>query len=402
MISLLLFILSLCLNKLVVKVGTVALELTGLPEEQANFQAISAFTTAGFTTKESEIITSHPSRRRIIRVLLLMGSAGVITTVGTLSGVFVSSPEILNSLFSPEYLSWIPINPALFLLLVIILVLMGINLMMSVPGMARLVKEIISAVLLQGRLVIPTAYEEIAVNSDDYAVVRLEVTENNPLAGRVVEDTGLAAKEIVVLSQERIGETLSYPPPSTQIRVGDMLVLFGPSHWIRRMAYPPLIETSQTTNVTTGDEALEVGSVAPDFTLRDQHGKKFALSDFRGNGSVILIFYPKDRSYFCSTQLRAFSEVLTDLTKLNVHVAGINPSSQFSHKEFCDTLHSDLPILSDFNKKVCRAYRCLMLGGLLVNRTVYVIDRQGRVAYAQRGRPTLQDVVQIAQVAATA
>ena len=50
------------------KVATVALELTGLDRSTSSFQALSALTSTGFTTREAELVTSHPTRRKIISI----------------------------------------------------------------------------------------------------------------------------------------------------------------------------------------------------------------------------------------------------------------------------------------------------------------------------------------------
>ncbi|MFA5411633.1 MAG: potassium transporter TrkA, partial [Candidatus Omnitrophota bacterium] len=77
------------LSIIVVRIGAVALELTGLSPEIASFQAQSAFSGVGFTTLESEAIVTHPLRRRIVRVLILLGSAGITTSMATLVLAFI-------------------------------------------------------------------------------------------------------------------------------------------------------------------------------------------------------------------------------------------------------------------------------------------------------------------------
>ena len=56
---------------IIVRIGAVALEMTGLSRELATFQAQSAFSGVGFTTSESEHVVSHPVRRKIIRLSLI-------------------------------------------------------------------------------------------------------------------------------------------------------------------------------------------------------------------------------------------------------------------------------------------------------------------------------------------
>ncbi|MGH3665453.1 MAG: peroxiredoxin, partial [Egibacteraceae bacterium] len=46
---------------------------------------------------------------------------------------------------------------------------------------------------------------------------------------------------------------------------------------------------------------VEVGANAPQFTLLDQHGEKWALAARRGT-PVVLYFYPRDDTPGCSSQ----------------------------------------------------------------------------------------------------
>ncbi|HEY9418480.1 MAG TPA: hypothetical protein VIQ30_27270 [Pseudonocardia sp.] len=72
------------LSLVVTRVGTVALTLTGLSCQAARFQSRSAFTGSGFTTAESKMVVDHPVRRRIVMRLMLLGNAGLVSSVGTL------------------------------------------------------------------------------------------------------------------------------------------------------------------------------------------------------------------------------------------------------------------------------------------------------------------------------
>ena len=77
MIALLSLLMVILFSIIFVRIGAVALEMTGLSREVATFQAQSAYTGVGFTTSESEYVVSHPVRRRIIRILMFVGSAGI-------------------------------------------------------------------------------------------------------------------------------------------------------------------------------------------------------------------------------------------------------------------------------------------------------------------------------------
>lgn len=83
------FLVLITLMIFVVRVGAVALRLTGLEDVIARLRALSAFTGAGFTTRESEAIVNYPVRRQIVTLLIIVGNLGLITVVATLVASFV-------------------------------------------------------------------------------------------------------------------------------------------------------------------------------------------------------------------------------------------------------------------------------------------------------------------------
>ena len=78
-----LFILVLAASFVIVRIGAVAFQLTGLEWSLAKFQSLSCFSGTGFTTKEAELITGHRLRRRIASILMVLGNAGLVTLVAT-------------------------------------------------------------------------------------------------------------------------------------------------------------------------------------------------------------------------------------------------------------------------------------------------------------------------------
>ncbi len=81
--NLLLFIIVLIVSFVIVRIGAIAFQLTGIEWSLAKFQALSCFTATGFTTKEAELITSDLRRRRIATVLIVFGHAGFVTMIAT-------------------------------------------------------------------------------------------------------------------------------------------------------------------------------------------------------------------------------------------------------------------------------------------------------------------------------
>lgn len=136
----------------------------------------------------------------------------------------------------------------------------------------------------------------------------------------------------------------------------------------------------------SSEDELRVGHAAPDFTLPyatkdtiDFVGVR--LSDIIGKDIIILAFYPADWSGGCTKQVCTFRDNFSTLSNLGAAVYGISGDYVFSHREWAK--HHNLPftLLSDHNHEVARAYDCFNdLTGYNL-RTVYVIDREGKIAY---------------------
>ena len=123
----------------------------------------------------------------------------------------------------------------------------------------------------------------------------------------------------------------------------------------------------------------EIGQHAPDFTLVDQDGNNRKLSDFRRK-KVILAFYPFDFSPVCTVEFGCFEQDLNKLNGLDAQVLGISVDSKYCHREFANKLKLNFPLLSDFNREVCRLYETLRPEGFS-NRAYFIIDKQGIVRF---------------------
>jgi peroxiredoxin (alkyl hydroperoxide reductase subunit C) len=95
---------------------------------------------------------------------------------------------------------------------------------------------------------------------------------------------------------------------------------------------------------------IEPGSPAPDFSLRDQDGRKVTLESLRGRNTV-LVFYPLDFSPVCTDQLNVYQEVLGELEAAGAQVYGVSVDSAYSHKAFQERLGTAIPLLADFHPK---------------------------------------------------
>jgi peroxiredoxin len=128
---------------------------------------------------------------------------------------------------------------------------------------------------------------------------------------------------------------------------------------------------------------IAVGDDAPDFTLRDQDGEEVSLAAFRGR-KVLLVFYPFDFSPVCSDQLSLYQEVKPEIEGKGVAVLGVSVDSPYAHKAFQEKLGIDTTLLADFEPKgeVARAYGSYLDGPGMANRTLVLVDEDGKVAWA--------------------
>jgi peroxiredoxin len=128
--------------------------------------------------------------------------------------------------------------------------------------------------------------------------------------------------------------------------------------------------------------SVEVGDIAPDFTLADENGDKVTLSDLRG-GNVVLVFYPLDFSPVCTRELKDISAVANKFEAQNARVFGISVDSKWCHAAFKRDEELSATLLADFHPKgeVARLYDVWLEQGGIANRGTFVIDRVGRVAH---------------------
>lgn len=138
---------------------------------------------------------------------------------------------------------------------------------------------------------------------------------------------------------------------------------------------------------------IKVGAEAPDIHATTGSGVDFRLHDYNGSSRVMLVFYPKDFTSGCTTQLVNVQRSLTDMRRADVEPFGISADTAESHRQFCDAYKLDFELLVDDTKAAARAYGALKSdGGIL--RSVFVVGQDGKIIFAQEGAPSWQDVVE--------
>lgn len=219
-----LFLVTILISVVVVKAGAAAFHLTGLNWSAAWFQAMSCFTTTGFTTRESELIMSHAQRRKIAMVLMVLGNAGFVTLIATLAGSMQPMRE--SAIFSvlgiriPAYLQTV------------------LNLLLMLVGMGVIAALFSRTWFGQGmttwlRKRLGTRWDwwlqlgtETLLTADGVGVATLTLEEGAPSLGgpleRLTADSGLR-----VVGLERGGATTLDPKPDEVLERDDRLICIG-------------------------------------------------------------------------------------------------------------------------------------------------------------------------------
>jgi len=139
-----------------------------------------------------------------------------------------------------------------------------------------------------------------------------------------------------------------------------------------------------------GAAMLKPGDTAPLFTLPAHNGDTVSLASFKGEKFVVLVFYPGDQTPGCTKQLCELRDNYAMLQQGNAVVFGLNQAGGVSHGKFIDKYDLPFPLLIDEGSRVAALYRCK--GKLMTERTVYVVDPQGAIVFAQRGMPSTAEI----------
>lgn len=119
------------------------------------------------------------------------------------------------------------------------------------------------------------------------------------------------------------------------------------------------------------------GDHAPDFSLKDQHGVLFRLSEFHQKRYLVLFFYPKDDSYGCTKEACSFRDQYEDFKDAGAEVIGISSDDGASHRNFAARHGLPFRLLSDPGGKVALLYGVTKTLGVLPGRVTFLIDPQG-------------------------
>lgn len=236
---------------ILIELYTILFRMTGLTKEKSKFQVISMITTAGFTTSESEIITSSKVRRRIAVAAMITGTLFSVVIISLIINLFT---KIQNSTNSAEHAVWIGVAFGVFVLLLILF---------KLPITTKLFEKLVEFV----------ANTFFHVNSNNNVITQLdvygddaieEVTINivpDELVGKTLAESNLKARyHLNILMVQRNKRTININR-DTVIQKRDVLLVFGPKKLIERFF-------DQTQEVQKEDDM----SIKNTITVIDNYG----------------------------------------------------------------------------------------------------------------------------------
>jgi K+/H+ antiporter YhaU regulatory subunit KhtT len=215
------FLMILILSTLVIRVASVALTLTGISRDIAHFQALSAFTGVGFTTSEAEHIINHPVRRRIITIVIRLGSLGLVTTITSLLLTFVNTSDTSEQITR---------------LVVLAVAISAFGLLAMSSRLDAHLTKVIQLVLSRWTKLNVYDYESMLRLTDGYSVGEMLVRPESWVANQTLTDAGLHHEGIIVLGIYREdGTYIGAPRDQTALRPGDRLIIYGKEKSLREL-----------------------------------------------------------------------------------------------------------------------------------------------------------------------
>ncbi|MCK4809985.1 MAG: hypothetical protein KAS99_03495 [Candidatus Omnitrophica bacterium] len=196
---------------LVVRIATVILKLTGLDEKTSRFQAISAFTGTGFTTKEAEKVLGDNMRRKTVAVLMILGKVGIVSVIASLFLSF-GKTTLSHDLWK------------VFIVLIFIAFLYKLT---ALDSFSRWLNRFIEKKVIAKGIVQQKILEELFHLPDGYGIAKLIIAKDSEEKNRTLSDAGFIKKNILVLSIERKDKLIAFPKADDTIEEDDKLLCYG-------------------------------------------------------------------------------------------------------------------------------------------------------------------------------
>jgi len=143
-------------------------------------------------------------------------------------------------------------------------------------------------------------------------------------------------------------------------------------------------------------DAIQLGQMAPKFSLTDQHQQVRHLDDYHGKW-VVLYFYPKDDTPGCTKEACSFRDNINAIISQQAVILGVSVDSVSDHQAFADKFKLPFSLLADPKGQVAAQYDALLNLGIIrfAKRHSFIIDPKGRIAKIYRNVDPQSHVAEI-------
>lgn len=204
-------LLTILVSMMVVRAGAIALTMTGMSYDRAKFQSLSAFTGTGFTTREADLVVNHPTRRRIISWMMILGNAGIVAVIITTTTSFVDTDIMI-----------LPLNIVVLGAGIVLIYLLATR-----TGLARRWERFVERRLGKSSLFEEGSVDELLHLIEGYGLVKFTLHADSPIVDQAIASTGIPEKGFRILGIERDGDWIAAPKSAQVLRKDDRLVIYG-------------------------------------------------------------------------------------------------------------------------------------------------------------------------------
>ncbi len=195
----------------VVRIATIILKLTGLDENVARFQAISAFTGTGFTTREAEFVLEDPIRKKTVTVLMILGKVGIVSVI---AGIFLS--------FGGDNLAGEAGKVGVLIAFILFLYKLT-----TLKGFSRALNRFIEQKIVARGFIKQKTLEELFCLPRGYGIAKLTISKEAYENSLTLSEAGFIKKNILVLCIERKSGLVPFPHAEDKLKDGDKLLCYG-------------------------------------------------------------------------------------------------------------------------------------------------------------------------------
>ncbi len=229
--ALILFIFLALVYVSIIEIFTILFRLTGLTYDKAHFQVISMLTNSGFTTQDSEAITSSKVRRKLAKLTIIFGYLFTVIIMSSVVNIFLSlSNSEMENIWS-----------SLIVIMFAIWAIYSINRFKKVRVFFDRHIEKIGNKIMFGENSNPIVLLDIY---GDNVMAEISLSKIPPVLDNVkLKNSGLKEKfKIQLILIKRDEKTLSILNGEEHLKQDDIVVVFGNYKNIRQLFERPDFE----------------------------------------------------------------------------------------------------------------------------------------------------------------